>query len=87
MSRPRHPSKEIEYAVRYAESLGWELRWPASHARGRLYCPHRGRDGCKFSVWSTPRDADNHARHIRREVDRCPHAPETTDEEGEADDD
>jgi hypothetical protein len=26
-----------------------------------------------MSVWSTPRNAENHAKQIKRIVDRCPH--------------
>ena len=39
-------------------------------------CPgvkERSRDGCKISVWSTPRVPEHHAKHIRRQVDNCPH--------------
>jgi hypothetical protein len=71
--RRRHKNKAIHAAVRYALGRGWTLIEARSHAWGRLRCPHRGRDGCLFSVWSTPRDPDEHARYIRRMVDRCPH--------------
>lgn len=73
--RDRHPNKEIEGALQYAESLGWEVKkaGKSSHAWGRVYCPHGGREGCLFSVWSTPRSPQNHARQIRRNVDNCPH--------------
>ena len=30
--------------------------------------------GCQFSVWSTPRNPQNHADLIRGQVDACPHA-------------
>ena len=73
MARPRHPKKAIEKAVQYAESLGWRVELSKGHAWGRLLCPHRGRDGCIVGVYSTPRSPDNHARHIQREIDLCPH--------------
>lgn len=73
MSRPRHPDKHIEAAVQYAETLGWRFELSNGHAWGKLRCPLQARDGCRISVWSTPRDAENHARHIRRELDHCPH--------------
>lgn len=73
-NRTRHPEPEIEKAVRYAESLGWTARMSAGHAWGRLYCPQATREGCILSVWSTPRNPGNHARHIRGTVDNCPHA-------------
>ncbi len=73
MSRPRHANKEIERAVSYAESLGWRVLPSNGHAWGHLYCPQSTREGCKVGVWSTPRNPENHARHIQREVDLCPH--------------
>jgi hypothetical protein len=73
MSRPRHPNKHIEKAVSYAESLGWRVEISGGYAWGRLFCPQATQKGCIVSVWSTPRVPENHARHIRREVDSCPH--------------
>jgi hypothetical protein len=74
MSRSRHPHKEIEQAVQYAESLGWSVKpCKKGHAWARLYCPHGERSGCKFSVYSTPRNPEGYARKVRREVDLCPH--------------
>jgi hypothetical protein len=73
MPRRRHPSKEIEAAVREAETLGWSVTLSNGHAWGRLFCPRHSRNGCRVSIWSTPRDADNHAAAIRRAVSRCPH--------------
>jgi hypothetical protein len=84
MGRPRHSNKHIELAVQYAEALGWRLEMSNGHAWGRLFCPHATREGCIVSVWSTPRNPENHARHIRREVDLCPHQLEETDHEQEA---
>ena len=54
MSRPRHPDKDIERAVKYAESQGWRFKLSRGHAWGHLYCPGATRDGCRTSVWSTP---------------------------------
>lgn len=73
MARRRHRNKHIEAAVRYAESVGWRVEISGGHAWGRLFCPEPSREGCIICVWSTPRSAENHARHIRREVDLCPH--------------
>jgi len=87
MGRPRHPDKHIEKAVLYAENLGW--RWEISRGRawGHLMCPETSREGCIVGVYSTPRNPENHARHIRREVDVCPHgADEGLIEEGEGGD-
>jgi hypothetical protein len=75
--RPRHPSKEIEAAVAYAEEQGWTWIKVTGHAWGKLNCRHHDRDGCTLFVWSTPRRPENHAKQLKRDVDRCPH------EEGE----
>jgi hypothetical protein len=71
--RSRHKNKEIEAAVRYAESKGWTCAAASGHAWGILWCPHPQRSGCHFSIWSTPRNPVNFARLIRRKVDQCPH--------------
>jgi len=70
-----HPNKHIREAVDYALEHGWTLRKAGAraHAWGRLFCPRRDREGCQFSIFSTPRDAEAHARWIRRQVDLCPH--------------
>ena len=73
MTRPRHPDKNIEAAVSYAESLRWRVEISEGHAWGRLYCPERSPEGCIVSVWSTPKNPENHARHIRRAVELCTH--------------
>lgn len=85
MSRNRHPHKEIEKVVAYAESQGWRLVPVKGHAWGCLYCPRDDRTGCRVSVWSTPRNPENHARQIRRQVDSCPHMlnSESVDSGGE----
>jgi hypothetical protein len=73
MARPRHPNKEIEEAVAYAEAHGWEFVRQGSHAWGILHCPERSREGHRFNVHSTPRNPYRHAEKIRRAVDRCTH--------------
>jgi hypothetical protein len=83
MPRPRHPNKEIEAAVRYAEGLGWTCTLSTGHAWGRLRCAHGQRGGCQFSVWSTPRNAHNHAAQIRRRVDKCPHHSEEEEDDAQ----
>lgn len=69
--RPKHPKPEVERAVRYAEALGWTVRKCSGHAWGQLYCPKATREGCIVGVYSTPKNAGNHARQIRSNVDRC----------------
>ena len=82
MTRPRHPDKHIEKAISYAESLGWRVEISEGHAWGRLFCPLSTREGCIVSVWSTPKNPENHARHIGREVDLCNHGHQS--ESGDA---
>uniref|UniRef100_A0A7C1T190 Uncharacterized protein n=1 Tax=Agrobacterium albertimagni TaxID=147266 RepID=A0A7C1T190_9HYPH len=74
--RRRHPNKDIEQALRYAEAEGWRVEVGGSHAWGRIYCPYddetcRCGEFCITSIWSTPANATNHARAIRRVVERC----------------
>ena len=76
MPRPRHPKKEVEEAIRYAEARGWRIDVGGSHAWGKMYCPAddpecRGGEFCITSIWSTPRVPRNHARQLRRVVDNC----------------
>ncbi len=73
MARGRHSNKEIEASLQYAESQDWDIVESArGHCWGVIRCP-LGRGGCQKSIWSTPRSPQNHAREIRRFVDRCPH--------------
>lgn len=76
MPRKRHSKKDIEEALVYAESHGWRMEPATGHAWGRLYCPYNSADCrcgeyCVISIWSTPKSASNHARQIRRVIDRC----------------
>jgi hypothetical protein len=79
MTRPRHPDKHIEKVVDYAESLGWTFKISSGHAWGRIYCPMHNRDGCIWSVWSTPKNPEKFALKLRRLIDQCSHDP-TPDE-------
>jgi hypothetical protein len=76
MSRSRHPKKEIEEALRLAEEHAWRIEVGGSHAWGRMYCPYndpecRCGEFCITSIWSTPKNAGNHARQLKRVVDNC----------------
>ena len=76
MTRSQHQKKEIEEALRHAETHGWLVEQGGSHAWGRIYCPFnaaecRCGEFCITSVWSTPKNAVNHARAIKRVVDNC----------------
>jgi hypothetical protein len=76
MTRNRHPKKEVEEAIKYAEEFGWQIEVGGSHAWGKMKCPYNERDCrcgkfCIASIASTPRNAANHAKQIRRVVDNC----------------
>jgi len=72
---PRHPNKEIRKAIQYAIDKGWRLKksGPRAHAWGRLLCTSGEQGGCIIPIYSTPSNPQNHARNIRRRLDRCPH--------------
>jgi hypothetical protein len=76
MARSRHKNKAIEQALSDAEARGWRIEPASGHAWGRMYCPFNDQDCrcgefCITSIWSTPRNAENHAKQIRRVVDNC----------------
>ncbi len=78
MNRKKHAKKEIEEAIRFAESKGWTVKSSGSsaHAWGILRCPNNSLDCrcgefCSMSIWSTPKNSANHAKQIRRVVDNC----------------
>lgn len=85
----RHSNKEIEAALAYARSNGWNViksSGHSAHAWGVMRCPG---DCPQVSIYSTPRVPENHARALGRAVDRCPHNEEddanSDDEEGKDD--
>jgi len=74
--RPRHPNKEIEKALAYAEKQGWQVVPLSGHAWGKILCPWNDIDCrcgtfCQTSVWSTPRVPEHMAHNIHRVVDGC----------------
>lgn len=79
--RPRHPNKEIEAAIRYAESLGWTVEVSNAHAWGYLQCPTRRRGACNVPVWSTPRNREEFARRLIRKIKACDCAETEEDDE------
>ncbi len=85
-ARPKHSKPEIEKAVKHAEDNGFTVIYPWGHW-GRIVCPLFTTDpmnACWSPVWSTPKNEGNHAKAIRRVVDRCDHeAKPETQEEGE----
>lgn len=68
-----HPNKHIREALLYAEERGWKSRKSSSraHAWGTIRCQY-GHRTCWMAIYSTPKNPENHARHIRRKVDKCP---------------
>ena len=77
---PRHPNKEIQAALEYAQRMGWSvIKSPKGHCWGIIRCPH-GRGGCQKSIWSTPKSPQDHAKDIRRWVDKCPHGRDGEDQ-------
>ena len=84
MARANHPKKEVEEALRHAESNGWGVILGGSNALPSIYCPYndeecRCGEFCIASVWSTPKNPGNHARQLKRVVDNC-----TTHKDGQA---
>jgi hypothetical protein len=76
MASERHPNKIIQAALAYAAGQGWAViksTGGSAHAWGVMRCPG---DCPQVSVFSTPRVPENHARALRRAVDRCPHPKE-----------
>lgn len=56
MKRKRHPIKEIEHALIYAEKYGWRIEMGGSHTWGRMFCPNndlecRCGEFCISSIW------------------------------------
>ncbi len=82
-----HQNKEIAAALEYAVSKGWRIVEGGSHAWGQMYCPYNDKECrcgefCRASIWSTPKNPQNHAKQIRRIVDNCIMQKNTdTDEE------
>lgn len=70
-SADEHPNKTIRGALKFAEERGWRLKksGPRAHSWGKMFCG----SGCVVSIWSTPRNPENHAKQLRKSVVRCPH--------------
>ncbi len=77
MTRTKHPNKEIEQALLYAEKHGWIVKKgsKSAHSWGKMYCPSNNqcRNGiyCIKSIWSTPKSSQNHAKSIKEIIDKC----------------
>jgi hypothetical protein len=77
--RSRRTRRQWHGALGYAGDHGWTIiksRGGPAHAWGVTRCP----GGCRqVSAFSTPRVPEDHARALRRAVDRCPHSQEPED--------
>jgi hypothetical protein len=77
VTRPRHKDKDVEAAIRHAETRGWTVsQGGGGHAWGRLRCPMNAEECrcgefCQISISSTPQNPGTHARKLRRLVDSC----------------
>ena len=79
MTRNKHPNKEIEEALKYAEDNHWRIENSKGHPFGQMYCPYKDSNEscegngkwCRIGIWSTPRNLGNHARDIKKVIDRC----------------
>ncbi|OLP59642.1 hypothetical protein BJF93_11235 [Xaviernesmea oryzae] len=86
MARSRHTSKEIESVLKELEARGWEVIEGKGHAWGILRCPMNSKncrcgEFCQMSVWSTPKNPEQHAKRLRQKALACT----KLDEEGEDD--
>lgn len=75
MARPRHSKPEIEAALSEAELAGWRIEKASARAKpwGSARCAYANRDGCRLSILSTPKSAQNFAKQVRKAVAACPH--------------
>ena len=74
VARRKRPRKEVEAALIEAEAAGWTVvRTSSAHRWGVMRCPEASRSGCPCSIWSTPRNSGNHARHLLRMLRNCRH--------------
>lgn len=76
MARPRHSNKEIEAALEHAEEHGWTVKLSKGHSWGQMICPKnnegcRGGGFCLKRIWSTPKKPQNHAKLLKKVVDKC----------------
>lgn len=67
VARDRHQRKQVERALQDAEEAGCDIDVRhRGHTWGHVVAPN----GQRFTVFSTPRDADVAARMIRKFVER-----------------
>jgi len=76
LRRKKHTSKEIEGVLQELEKLGWNLIEGKGHCWGILRCPANDQDCrcgefCQMSVWSTPKNPQQHAKKLRQKALAC----------------
>lgn len=78
MAKYKHPDKHIADAIKYAEENGWHIEKSKGkgHAWGIMECDHNDSNcwngnHCRTSIWTTPRNSQNHAKDLKKIVDKC----------------
>jgi len=87
LARKTHKSKEIEAVLQELEALGWAVVEGKGHAWGVLRCPANSKECrcgefCQMSVWSTPKNAEQHARKLRQKALACVKLDHKDDKDG-----
>jgi hypothetical protein len=71
---PKHPKKEVNDALDYADQHGFHVgRTVSGHRWGRITCTC----GASVSIWSTPKSPHDHSRRLCRWVLQHDHHAET----------
>jgi hypothetical protein len=72
MTRWSHSKKQIRDALDEADAAGFDVEDTSDlgHSWGHTLCTV---DKQRMQVWSTPKNADNHAKQIRRFISRHSH--------------
>ena len=72
----KHPNKEINAVIQYAERKGWTVKKANGHAWATMRC-QKNDSGCRcgkfcqMSVWSTPKNPGNFAKRLKKRIDDC----------------
>ena len=75
---PKHPKKQVNYALDYAAQHGFKVERTASgHKWGRIKCAC----GDFFLIWSMPKRPHNHALQVRRWVVKHDHNAVKSDDD------
>ncbi len=76
MAKWPHPKSQIREVLNAADAAGFKITVTRGrgHSWGRIDCPSCGQ---RLSVWSTPKNADNHGKQIRRFIQRHSHTEDT----------